>query len=111
MLTRLISCIVPVAAFATLGIHAARADAIDGEWCDPESRHFAIKGSEIVTPAGTKTVGNYSRHAFSYVIPPSEPEAGKQIFMRLMNETTVNLQVGTDPAAATQVWKRCEPTS
>jgi len=103
-----------LAAAATLLIGAtgaAHADVIDGNWCSGDGRHFSIQGPSIVTPGGAKTQGNYSRHAFSYVTPPSEPSAGEPIFMTLLNETTVRLRVGADPAAPTQVWKRCDVVS
>lgn len=93
------------------GAHAVRADAIDGEWCDESGHHFVIKGPDIVTPQGTKTSGTYSRHAFSYAVPASDPSAGATIFMRLLNEETVHLRVGDDQAAPVQVWTRCKPIS
>lgn len=95
---------------------AARADAIDGDWCAPDGRHMSIDGPRIITPAGRRTEGNYSRHAFDYRIPEPEAQAGLTVFMRLLNETTVYLRVAADRAAAdqaaAQVWRRCaRPTS
>ncbi len=87
---------------------AVRADVIDGEWCDDNGHHFSIKGPQIVTPEGTRTTGDYSRHAFSYT---TDALNGTQVFMRLINESTVHLRRGTDPSAAVQVWRRCEPIS
>jgi hypothetical protein len=89
----------------------AHADVIDGNWCSGDGRHFSINGPSIVTPGGAKTQGNYSRHAFSYTAPPNEDSAGAQIFMTLLNETTVRLRVGADPTAPTQIWKRCDVVS
>jgi hypothetical protein len=43
----------------------AKADAIDGDWCFADGRHFSIRGPRITTPAGRETQGDYSRHAFS----------------------------------------------
>ena len=43
----------------------------------------------------------------------SEPSAGTTVYMRLLNETTVDLWKGTasgDPATA-EVWKRCTPVA
>ena len=89
----------------------AKADAIDGDWCRPGGKHMTIKGADIVTPNGTRMKGNYSRHAFSYVIPPADPGAGQTVFMVLLNEETLDLRIGTDPADAAQaepeVWNRC----
>ena len=92
------------------GAGAARADVIDGDWCS-EGRHFSIRGPTIVTPDGTTTQGAYSRHFFSYTVPAPDASAGSQVFMALLNETTVKLHIGADPAAPTQIWKRCDVTS
>ena len=93
------------------GAGAARADAIDGNWCSTDGRHFSIRGATIITTEGTKAEGNYSRHAFSYTIPSPDPSAGAQVFMLLMNESTVRLRTGTDLTSPTQVWRRCDVTS
>ncbi|HLW89672.1 MAG TPA: hypothetical protein VKS78_00030 [Roseiarcus sp.] len=89
----------------------AHADVIDGNWCSDDGRRFSINGPAIITAEGVKTEGNYSRHAFSYTIPESEPSAGQQVFMILLNERTVRLRVGADPATPTEIWKRCDVTS
>ena len=36
---------------------------------------------------------------------------GAQVFVALLNETTVRLRIGADPAAPTQIWRRCDVTS
>lgn len=91
----------------------ARADVIDGEWCSADGRHLTIKGPELVTPAGKHISGDYGRHSFNYVVPPAEPGSGQTVAMQLMNEMTVHLRQGADPAATAQapvqVWKRCTP--
>jgi hypothetical protein len=96
-----------------LSAHQARADAIDGNWCTAEGKRLAIEGPKIVTPAGTQTVGNYSRHAFTYEVPPADPGAGQTMFMVLLNENTMNSTMGADAQAArqvpVQVWHRCPP--
>ena len=51
----------------------ARADVIDGDWCNAEGKQMTIRGPEIVTPGGKQTRGDYTRHSFSYVIPAGEP--------------------------------------
>ena len=105
----------PIAYAACLllaGVCAARADAIDGEWGqDGSARHFTIKGPDIVTPGGVSLKGNYTRHAFTYTAPSTEPSSGTEIVMRLMNEFTLHLQEGADPSAPVQIWKRCQPIS
>jgi hypothetical protein len=90
---------------------AANADAIDGHWCSADGRHFAISGDDITTPAGTRTRGDYSRHAFSYQVPAGETPAGAAISMLLVNEDTVHLWTGEASAAAAEaeVWHRCSP--
>jgi hypothetical protein len=88
---------------------AALADAIDGDWCSTtEVRTFSISGPIIVTPAGTQTTGNYSRHAFSYVVPAGDPGAGETIEMILLNEEEVRVaEGGREP----HIWRRCEVIS
>jgi hypothetical protein len=92
-----------------LGLTAAPAfaDAIDGDWCSPDGKHLNIKGPALKTPGGAKMTGNYTRHAFSYVVPAPEPNSGSTIYMSLMNETTVQVREGT-PVAQPIIWKRCE---
>jgi hypothetical protein len=100
-----------VAALLMTGVGAARADVIDGNWCNSDGRHFSIRGATIVTEEGTKTEGNYSRHAFSYTIRSPDPSAGAQVFMLLINESTVHLRIGADPTSPTEIWRRCDVTS
>ena len=91
----------------------ARADAIDGNWCSAEGKRISIEGPAIVTPAGTATHGNYSRHYFTYEVPPSDPGAGQTVYMALLNENTVHLTMASEAQKAQQtaveVWHRCPP--
>jgi hypothetical protein len=87
----------------------ALADAIDGDWCHSDGRHFSIRGPEIVTPAGTRMQGDYARHWFTYKPPAPERGAGGSIAMRLVNENTVHLSYG-EAAGAPEVWLRCSPS-
>jgi len=90
----------------------ARADAIDGNWCANDGRHFTIQGPSIVTPAGNQTQGDYSRHAFSYTVPSSEKEAGLVISMTLLNEQTLALIRGSSSSSSpAETWRRCNVTS
>lgn len=103
-----------VLASALLAAGSARADVIDGDWCaTSDGRHFSIRGPEIVTPAGTRLQGSYTRHSFLYVVPPAEPGAGQTVAMILVNEETVNLRMAANAAEAAQapvqVWHRCAP--
>ncbi len=100
------------AAVLTLaGVSSARADAIDGAWCQAVGDHTGAKrmeiaGPDIVTPSGTKTEGDYRRHFFSYVIPPSDPDAGMTVQMRLLDENTVQLRRVPGPSPI-ETWLRC----
>jgi hypothetical protein len=95
----------------TLFAAPAFADAIDGDWCHrADGRRFSIRGPDIVTPGGAHIQGNYSRHAFPYVVPAAEPGAGKSIFMTLLDENTVNLRLGEASAADPETWIRCSPS-
>jgi hypothetical protein len=96
-------------AVLTAGATLASADTIDGEWCLGSSA-FAISEGSILTPAGNTTGGNYSRHAFSYIVPASEPGAGGQIDMTLQDEQTVRLTRG-GRSSPPEFWRRCKPTS
>jgi hypothetical protein len=108
--TRNIAATVLIAALALhIGAHLAHADAIDGQWCLGPS-HFAIEGPNILTPGGNRIQGNYSRHAFAYVVPASEPGAGGEIDMTLLNEETVQL-TRKGQTSPPEIWRRCKPTS
>ncbi len=70
---------------------------------------MTIDGPAIVTPGGSQITGSYSRHAFSYVVPAGESDAGVKILMILLNEDTVELDPGN--GAANEIWHRCDVTS
>ena len=93
----------------------AMADAIDGNWCFTDGRHFSIDGPDIVTPAGTPTTGDYGRHSFLYTVPEGEKGVGSFVAMRLLDENTVQVATGgnADETAKspTQIWKRCFPVT
>jgi hypothetical protein len=90
-----------------LWAHSARADAIDGAWCKDPSLRLMINGPTIVTPAGTRMQGDYSRHAFVYVVPAGEPGAGVTVQMRLLSEETMQSRNGE--SAPVETWHRCGP--
>lgn len=100
-------------AFAAVLVTApAFADVIDGIWCNSDGRHLAIDGPSIITPGGNAITGDYTRHSFFYTVPGNEPNAGSPITMLLVNETTVNLWVGSaQQAGNAQVWRRCLPVA
>jgi hypothetical protein len=100
--------------FALLSLGAtasAFADVIDGDWCAADGRHMSIRGPAIVTPGGKQIAGLYSRHSFSYVVPPPERSAGSTITMRLINPETINLWIGTVAVGPPEIWNRCTPVS
>jgi len=108
MFSRTRSAMLPVGLAAVLyGLSGqALADQIDGDWCFPrDGRNLSIQGDDIVTPSGTKTTGEYTRHAFRYVVPDGDPGAGNEINMRQLNDLTMVLRHadGID-----ETWKRCD---
>jgi len=88
----------------------ALADRIDGKWCSPDGKHVEIQGRQITTPGGTKMEGQYTRHSFSYTVPPAEPDSGSTIYMVILNEETMEVRAG-NPVAKAMVWKRCQNIS
>jgi len=86
----------------------ALADAIDGNWCARNGRHLSIDGPRITTPGGTRTTGEYDRHAFSYTVPAAEPGAGSVVSMILVDDDTIHLKIA---AAPLEVWRRCDLTT
>ena len=91
---------------ASLG--AARADAIDGNWCHADGRRMTIRGPQIVTPGGTRMQGDYTRHSFAYVVPAGEPGNGETVSMVLLSEYLMHARQGGGDAPV-QVWNRCAP--
>jgi hypothetical protein len=85
----------------------ARADAIDGEWCSAEgNQHMSINGADITTPGGKQIKGNYTRHAFDYVVPDGEAGAGETVNILLRSEYFAVSRQGA-PDAPLKEWRRC----
>jgi hypothetical protein len=100
-----------IAASLTMLLTSARislADAIDGDWCRADGKRMKIRGPEIVTPGGSQTRGDYTRHSFSYVIPAGETGAGETVSIILLSEYLAHARQGSD-IAPIQVWNRCPP--
>jgi len=98
-----------IAGALCLATSPALADAIDGDWCSTTGpAQFSIAGPIIVTPAGTRTTGDYRRHTFSYVVPEGDPGAGQTIAMRQLNEEEILVSVDGGEAV---LWRRCEVVS
>jgi hypothetical protein len=99
-------------AFALMVFAApAFADAIDGDWCQKDGRRLSIRGPQIVTPGGKQLEGEYARHSFSFIVPPTEPGAGETAFMQLLDENTVHLRHGTAADSVPETWIRCSPST
>ena len=97
---------------ALLPLDAARADAIDGDWCHLDGRRIVIDGDNFVTPGGRKITGEYDRHAYAYVVPAQEPGAGSKTTMQLIDDDTIHVVAAAAPGPAPLVWRRCQqPTS
>ena len=101
-----------IAFLAVLIANPAVADAIDGDWCKRDGSHLRIDGPQIELAPGRLVMGKYDRHAFSYVAPQGDPEAGAEIVFRLRSET--EMRRVRDPAAMPEhedLWQRCETIS
>jgi hypothetical protein len=98
-------------ALLLLAPQSAWADAIDGDWCSTQGKHFTIDGSKFTTPGGKQITGKYDRHAYAYSVPEAEPGAGSTVLMTLVDDDTLHLTPGAPKEAKMQVWKRCDLTS
>jgi hypothetical protein len=85
---------------------AAVADAIDGDWCSTDGQHMTISGDDITTPGGRQMKGNYSRHAFDYVVPAGEPGTGETVSILLRNEYLAVSRQGPADVPMKE-WRRC----
>ena len=85
---------------------AARADAIDGNWCGPKGRRITIEGPAGLYAGSFRLEGRYTRHSYSFAIPQGAPEAGAAVDMILQGETRTSVRIDTGPA---EIWQRCSP--
>ena len=86
---------------------AVRADAIDGDWCAADGQRMSIKGASITTPGGKTIEGNYTRHAFDYVVPAGEQGSGEAVNILLRGEYLALSRQG--PASGSlREWHRCK---
>lgn len=87
---------------------AGQADEISGDWCSPTGAHVRFEGNTVLTPGGQVTDGIYSRHAFEFIIPEGEKDAGLIFMMRQLSEMqSIVLIEGREPEG----WQRCQLTS
>src|SRR5256886_16621194 len=77
MSVRLLVFRVALAMLLQTGI--SRGDAIDGDWCSTNGMRMSIRGEKITIPSGRQIEGNYSRHAFDYVVPAGENGSGETV--------------------------------
>ena len=96
-----------VAAGLLLQTGIARADAIDGDWCSTDGMRMSIRGEKITTPGGKQIEGNYSRHAFDYVIPAGENGTGDVVNIVLRGEYLALSRQGPAQAPLRE-WHRCK---
>lgn len=101
-----------ITALSVAGIAAtpARADAIDGDWCNGTS-HMMINGDLIVTPGRSQIRGRYTRYSFAYVVPADEPGAGSEITMVMIRGQELVHLSRAGQSGSPEVWRRCKPIS
>src|SRR4029077_6924520 len=92
MSTRLLIFLVATGMLLQTGV--GHADAIDGDWCRTDGMRMSIRGEKITTPGGKQIEGNYSRHAFDYVIPAGENGSGDVVNIVLRDEYLALLRQG-----------------
>ena len=102
--------IVLVAAGMLLQIGVVHADAIDGDCCAANGKRMSILGEKMTTPGGNRINGNYSRHAFDYVVPAGEDGSGETVNIILRGEYLAISRQGPADAPATE-WRRCKETT
>ena len=86
----------------------AHADAIDGNWCNPEFGRLEIQGTNIMTPGGHQVSGAYDRHASRYLVSAGEPKPGAEVDMVLVDDDAIHRIVAPDADAKIEVWRRCQ---
>lgn len=99
--------LLPLALLVSLPAGVARADAIDGDWCSADGQRMSIRGDNIIVPSGKQILGNYSRHAFDYVIPNGDGGAGDTVNIILRNEYLAFSRQGANGDRPTE-WRRCK---
>lgn len=107
--TVILAATMAVASFGLLAA-GARADVIDGDWCNGVL-HFIIEGSSIVTPGRNKIQGRYGRYNFAYVVPANEPGAGGEVTMVMVRGQEIVQLKRPGQSGDPEVWRRCKPIS
>jgi len=96
-----------VATGVLLQTGVGHADAIDGDWCSTDGKRMSISGEKITTPGGKQIEGNYSRHAFDYVVPAGENGSGDVVNIILRGEYLALSRQGPVDGPLTE-WHRCK---
>jgi hypothetical protein len=96
-----------VAAGVLLQTGIGRADAIDGDWCSTDGMRMSISGEKITIPSGKHIQGNYSRHAFDYVVPDGESGSGGVVNIILRGEYLALSRQGPVDSRLRE-WHRCK---
>lgn len=107
MSSRLLAVLAAIGVLAQTG--TVRADAIDGDWCSTDGMRMSINGERITTPGGRQTQGNYSRHAFDYVVPEGESGSGEKVNIILHSEYLAMSRQGAADGPWRE-WRRCKET-
>lgn len=89
---------------------AARADAIDGDWCNGAST-MHIDGETILTPGRSSIKGRYTRYSFAYVVPANEPGAGSEVNMVMIRGLETVHLTRAGQTGSPEAWRRCKPVS
>jgi hypothetical protein len=105
MSARVLIFLVALALLLQTGI--SRADAIDGDWCSSDGMRMSIRAERITIPSGKQIEGNYSRHAFDYVIPSGENGAGDVVNIILRGEYLALSRQGPADSPLHE-WHRCK---
>jgi len=107
MSSRLLTVLVVGGLLLQTGV--SHADAIDGDWCSANGKRMSILGEKITTPGGNRINGNYSRHAFDYVVLAGESGSGEIVNIILRGEYLAISRQGPADSPATE-WRRCKET-
>ena len=87
---------------------SALADALDGDWCNPNDGKLTVDGSKIITSGGVEVIGNYTRHRFEYTAPAGDWQAGKSIILRQFSDELMELSIGGGKGVP---WRPCQVVS
>jgi hypothetical protein len=83
------------------------ADAIDGDWCSTDGMRMSIRAEKITIPSGKQILGNYSRHAFDYVVPEGDNGSGDVVSIILRGEYLALSRQGSVEGPMRE-WHRCK---